>query len=81
MKLNDDCFYCFGYHASGDVIDLTARLLGLTKAEAARRLTQDFGANAPDSVKPRQSAERHALQVLKEYLNMLESWKERFAPK
>lgn len=80
MKLNDDYFYCFGCHASGDVIDLTAKLLGLTKAEAARRLTQDFGANASVPVKPRQSTERHALQVLNEYLNTLESWKEQFAP-
>ena len=29
MKLNEDYFYCFGCGASGDVIDLAARLFGL----------------------------------------------------
>lgn len=31
MKLNRDYFYCFGCGASGDVINLTARLLGLSQ--------------------------------------------------
>ena len=29
MKV-DDRFYCFGCHASGDVIDFTARLFGIS---------------------------------------------------
>ena len=36
-------FHCFGCGAHGDVIDLTAGLLGRPKSEAARRLEADFG--------------------------------------
>lgn len=43
MKLYGDHFHCFGCGAHGDVIDLTAGLLGYSKAEAARRLEADFG--------------------------------------
>ena len=43
MKLNEDYFYCFGYGASGDVIDLAARLFGLSGYEAAKKLAADFG--------------------------------------
>lgn len=35
-------FYCFGCGAGGDVVTLTARLLGLPPAAAARRLDEDF---------------------------------------
>lgn len=43
MKLNEDYFYCSGCGATGDVIDLTARLFHLSPAEAARKLAADFG--------------------------------------
>ena len=43
MKLNEDYFYCFGCGATGDVVDFTARLLGLSAYEAAQRLATDFG--------------------------------------
>lgn len=43
LKLYGDHFHCFGCGAHGDVIDLTARLLGCSKSEAARRLEADFG--------------------------------------
>ncbi len=43
MKLYGDHFHCFGCGAHGDVIDLTAGLLGCSKSEAARRLVADFG--------------------------------------
>ena len=42
MKV-DDRFYCFGCGATGDAVDLTARLLGLTPKDAALRLAADFG--------------------------------------
>ena len=42
LKLYGDHFHCFGCGAHGDVIDLTAGLLGCSKAEAARRLEADF---------------------------------------
>ena len=43
MKLNEDYFYCFGCGATGDVIDLTARLFNLSNYEAAQKLAYDFG--------------------------------------
>ena len=43
MKLNDTYYYCFGCGATGDVIDLTARLFDLSSFQAARKLAQDFG--------------------------------------
>lgn len=46
LKLNDGYFYCFGCGASGDVIELTSRLLGLSRSEAAGRLAADFGISA-----------------------------------
>ena len=42
-KLNERYFYCFGCGATGDVIDLVARLFGLSSYEAAQKLAQDFG--------------------------------------
>ena len=43
MKLNEEYFYCFGCGATGDVIDLTARLYNQSPKEAAEKLAQDFG--------------------------------------
>ena len=43
MKLNKDYFYCFGCGATGDVIDLVAKLFDLSSYEAAQKLAQDFG--------------------------------------
>ena len=42
MKLNDTYYYCFGCGATGDVIDLTARIFDLSSLQAARKLVQDF---------------------------------------
>ena len=41
MKL-DERYYCFGCHATGDVIDFAANLHGIGKLDAARRLAEDF---------------------------------------
>lgn len=40
-------YHCFGCGAAGDVIDLTARLLGCTPMEAVRQLNRDFLLNLP----------------------------------
>ena len=37
LKLNEDYFYCFGCGATGDVVDFTARLLGLSAYEKNSR--------------------------------------------
>lgn len=41
MKL-DERYYCFGCHVTGDVIDFVAKLHGIGKLDAARRLAEDF---------------------------------------
>ena len=43
LKLYGDHIHCFGCGEHGDVIALTAGLLGCSKSEAARRLEADFG--------------------------------------
>ncbi len=45
MKLNEDYFYCFGCGATGDVIDLAARLFDLSRggAEAGGGLSASAG--------------------------------------
>nr|MBQ8244707.1 DNA primase [Oscillospiraceae bacterium] len=49
LKLNEDYYYCFGCHATGDVIDFTSNLLQLCKYHAARQLAADFGIHVNDS--------------------------------
>ena len=43
LKLNEDYYYCFGCHATGDVIDFTAKLLQLCNHHATEQLAADFG--------------------------------------
>ena len=93
LKLNEEYFFCFGCGAKGDVIDLVARLFGLTNLQAAQQLASDFGLNqkppaAADMDKPkrpyiRQFREDEMLcfRVLTDYLHLLEDWKVRYAPK
>ncbi len=93
MKLNEDYFFCFGCGAKGDVIDLVARLDGLSGYVAAQRLAADFGISTDPgqpvtaSCKPkrphiRQFREDEMLcfRVLTDYLHLLEEWKVRYAP-
>ena len=93
MKLNERYFYCFGCGATGDVIDLVAKLFNLSSYEAVRKLAEDFGID-PD--KPpaaialprperlllnahRQETVR-CLRVLCDYLHLLEDWKKEYDP-
>ena len=93
LKLNGDYFFCFGCGAAGDVIDFTARLLGLSCYEAAQKLASDFGISAePGQVttgasksKPPQwhqsrLDELRFLRVLTDYLHLLKEWKCKYAP-
>ena len=81
-------FYCFGCGASGDVIDLAARLFGLSGYDAAKKLAADFGvAGQKPSIlaklqrgKSQAEAERQSFRVLGDYLQILQDWKEHCAP-
>ena len=94
MKLNDTYYYCFGCGATGDVIDLTARLFDLSSLQAARKLAQDFGLS-PDKPpsgaialpKPlsfhsdaQQEDIAYCIRVLHDYRDLLTRWRTAFAP-
>ena len=94
MKLSDTYYYCFGCGATGDVIDLTARLFDLSSLQAARKMAQDFGLGpdkppsgavalpkppiAPSNAQQEDIA--HCLRVLYDYRNLLTRWRTEFAP-
>ena len=94
MKLNDTYYYCFGCGATGDVIDLTARLFDLSSLQAARKMAQDFGLGpdkppssavalskspiAPSNAQQEDIA--YCLRVLHDYRDLLTQWQTEFAP-
>ena len=86
LKL-DERYYCFGCQETVDVIDFTAKLFGISKSDAARKLAGDFGIT-PDKTasqiiiasKP-WNTERFCLDVLRDYLRLLQHWKLYYAPK
>ena len=89
LKLNEDYFFCFGCGASGDVIDFTARLFGISLKNAAQKLSADFGINPrpPEQSKiPNCHAElshnrdRLCIRILQEYLRYLRIWQLRYRP-
>ena len=94
MKLNDTYYYCFGCGATGDVIDLTAKLFSLNPRQAAEKLMHDFGldpdkppANAIALPLPKrgltdeqQADVAYCLRVLTDYLDLLHDWRERYKP-
>ena len=89
LKLNEDYFFCFGCGASGDVIDFTARLFGISLKNAATKLAADFGINPrpPEQSKipnchaePSHERERLCIYVLRDYLRHLRIWQLRYRP-
>ena len=88
MKLNEDYFYCFGCGATGVVIDLAARLFGLSSYDAAKKLAADFGiVEQKPSVltklkrsKSQAELESRSFRVLGDYLQILQDWKAHCAP-
>ena len=88
MKFYDDHFHCFGCQATGDVIEFTSKLFGITAWEAAQKLAADFGIReARPSVlaklktyQTQAENEKLCFRVLREYLHILQDWKKKFAP-
>ena len=86
LKLNEDYFFCFGCGASGDVIDFTARLFGISLKDATEKLAADFGISAdakPVAVRrnPFRLEELRCRRALTAYLHLLKKWKTCYAPK
>ena len=86
LKLNKDYFYCFGCHASGDVIDFTGRLFGISLKDAVTKLAADFGVSEDArQVSVRQNPfrldELRCRRALTAYLHLLKKWKTQYAPK
>ena len=85
LKLNKDYFYCFGCHASGDVIDFTGRLFGISLKDAVTKLAADFGVSEDArQVSVRQNPfrldELRCRRALTDYLHLLKKWKTQYAP-
>lgn len=87
--LLDERYYCFGCHATGDVIDFTARLFGISPKSAALKLAQDFGIDPRPPAQPdipvlnaelHPNPEQLCIRVLREYLRLLRIWKVRYRP-
>ncbi len=89
MKLYDDHYHCFGCQATGDVIRMTAKLCGVPDAEAANKLAEDFGIQREKTsvlaklhrFQEQAEQERLCVQVLRDYLHLLEEWRTKYAPK
>ena len=94
MKLNEEYFYCFGCGATGDVIDLTARLYNLSSKEAAEKLAQDFGLIYDSQAPPRRNYVRQKTEaqkfredrqrcyrVLSDYYYLLKKWEADRSPR
>ena len=88
MKV-DDRFYCFGCGASGDVIDFTARLFGISLKDATEKLAEDFGINSRPPTQsdihtlhaePPRDRVRLCICALREYLRHLHIWQLRYRP-
>ena len=91
MKLNERYFYCFGCGAHGDVIDLTARLLGTSTKDTIDILLNDYHLDPRDCpakpmttrrpmIRNLREEEEQCFSVLNEFHRLLESWRERYAP-
>lgn len=94
LKLNEDYYYCFGCHATGDVIDFTANLFQLCNSCAAEKLAEDFGieensreASVSKPVIPEnpnlavfRNNEALCFQALGSYEWLLSDWLEDYAP-
>ena len=89
LKL-DKRYYCFGCGEQGDVIDFTARYLGVSPHSAAIQLSRDFGIDphppAPlylpnENVEPNPDADALCILSLSREVQKLRRWKQEYAPK
>ena len=92
MKLYADHYYCFGCSACGDVTAFTARLFGVSQADAAQKLAVDFSivtssAVSQPSIKSKltvigeRQREQAVFRTLCDYCHLLRNARTEFAPK
>ena len=86
LKLNEDYFFCFGCGASGDVIDFTGRLFGLSPRDAAQKLAADFGIPAETKQvfirqNPFRLDEQRCRRAMTDYLRLQQRLVCMYAPK
>ena len=87
LKL-DKRYYCFGCGEQGDVIDFTARYLGVSPHSAAIQLARDFGIDPhppaplyiPNENAEPISEEQPCILSLSREVQRLRRWKWEFAP-
>ena len=95
LKLNEDYFFCFGCQKYGDVIDFTASLFQISQPQAVEKLVHDFGISMSPVTDRKETSsyteyplvrefrkeEVSCVRVLNEYEQLLEFWKESYAPR
>jgi len=88
-----DRYYCHACGASGDAIDLTAHLLGVSAYSAAQTLAREYGiseSTVPEShaeytppypnIRKFREDQQLCIRVLTQHYKMLERWKSKYAP-
>ena len=88
-----DRYYCHACGASGDVIDLTAHLLGVDGYSAAKQLALDYGIHTTQeldacihytppypNIRKFREDEQLCIQVLSRWSRILERWRKLYAP-
>ena len=88
-----DRYYCHACGASGDVIDLTAHLLGISPFSAAKKLARDYGISIPqepesctDYISPHPNIrkfredEQLCIRVLSQWHRVLDHWRKTYEP-
>ena len=61
MKV-DERYYCFGCGATGDAVDLTAAIFGLSPGQAVKKLISDFGLRGESKRSGRSSKKQAAVR-------------------
>ena len=89
LKL-DKRYYCFGCGEQGDVIDFTARFLGVSPHSAAIQLARDFGIDPHPptpiyhlnkNAEPNPNEDALCILSLSREVQRLRRWKGEFAPR
>lgn len=88
----DERYYCFGCHATGDVIDFVGKLFNLSPINAAQKIASDFGLDPKTPISAAQRIPEYVteqpyrrrcldcLSIMTDYECLLKEHKERYAP-